>query len=221
MAKARVLTFSSSGFDKRASRTTTIRYASGQAIFSQGDTAAALFRVEDGHVKLTVRSKHGKKAVIAVLGAGECFGEGCLEGNGNVRRSSTATSVQGASIARVAKGRMLRRLRAEPALARLLTSHLLLRVARSEEDHAGQMLHSSEQRLARLLLRLADFTRPRGALHGIKLDQRTLSQMVGTTRSRVSFFMNRFRDRGFIEYRGGLKVYKGLRTFLEQGSAAA
>jgi CRP-like cAMP-binding protein len=214
MAKCTPNTFCSSGFDKRASHPTIGHYAKGQLIFSKGDCSDAVFRVEAGNVKLTIKSSGGKSAVIAVFQAGECFGVGCLRGK-ELRRS-TATSIGDSSVARVGKTIMLRRLRAEPALAKLLIAYLLRRVSRSEDDHADQLLHSSERRLARLLLLLSDFASD--SAHVVSLaefDQGTLAQMVGTTRSRVSHFMNEFRKRGFIEYNGDLKVHKALLSFLE------
>jgi CRP-like cAMP-binding protein len=211
----RVSTFNSSGFDKHVAQTTTAHYGKGQPIYSQDDAADAIFRVEDGSVKLSV-ALDGKRAVIAVLCAGECFGEGCLEGD--ARRTSSATAVLESKVVRVPKGPMLRRLRQEPALARLFISHLLLRVAGAEGEHANHLLNSSERRLARALLHLTDSHNGSGRPRVIKLDQRTLAEMVGTTRSRVSFFMNRFRKKGFIAYNGTLHVHKALRNFLQQTS---
>ncbi|MDP9269090.1 MAG: Crp/Fnr family transcriptional regulator [Acidobacteriota bacterium] len=201
-----------SAFEGRAALTSSCHYTNGQDIFVQGDRADAVFRVEDGNVKLTVRATGGKRAVIAVLRAGECFGEGCLEGT--PVRGSTATAMRGCNVSRVTKVHLLARLRSEPALARLFITYLLQRVARSEDDHADRLLHSSERRLARLLLWIAH---PNGGTLSTSvdsLDQGTLAQMVGTTRSRVSFFMNRFRKQGFIDYNGRLHVHKALLTFL-------
>ena len=211
MSRSAAVSFASSGFEGRAASITSSHYASGQDIFVQGERADALFRVEDGNVKLTVRSADGKRAVIAVLRAGECFGESCLEGSG--RRAATATAMQGCNIARVTKTHMLARLRSEPALARLFITHLLQRVAHSEDDKADRLLHSSEKRLARLLLRIAS-SNGNSSSSVPTLDQGTLAQMVGTTRSRVSFFMNRFRKQGLIDYNGHLHVHKALLTFL-------
>jgi len=213
MAK-NIRTFSSSGFDKQAAETTTAHYDKGQPIYSQDDAADAIFRVEDGSVKLSV-ALDGKRAVIAVLCAGECFGEGCLEGHAH--RTSSATAVLESDIVRVPKAPMLRRLRQEPALARLFISYLLLRVASSEGEHANRLLNSSERRLARTLLRLTDSHNGSGRPpRVINLDQRTLAEMVGTTRSRVSFFMNRFRKKRFITYNGTLRVHKALHNFVVQ-----
>jgi CRP/FNR family transcriptional regulator, cyclic AMP receptor protein len=214
-----VSTFNSRGFDKHVAQTTTVHYAKGQPIYSQDAAADAIFRVEDGSVKLSV-ALDGKRAVIAVLCAGECFGEGCLEGD--ARRTSSATAVLKSEIVRVPKAPMLRRLRQEPALARLFISYLLLRVASSEGEHANHLLNSSERRLARALLRLTDSHNGSGRPpRVISLDQRTLAEMVGTTRSRVSFFMNRFRKKGFIAYNGTLHVHRALLNFLLRTSPKA
>jgi CRP/FNR family transcriptional regulator, cyclic AMP receptor protein len=213
MAK-NIPTFSSSGFDKHAAETTTVHYDKGQPIYSQDDAADAVFRVEDGSVKLSV-ALDGKRAVIAVLSAGECFGEGCLEGDAH--RTSSATAVLKSKIVRVPKTPMLRRLRQEPALAKLFISYLLVHIASSEGEHAHHLLNSSERRLARVLLRLSDSHNGSGRPpRVINLDQRTLAEMVGTTRSRVSFFMNRFRKKGFITYNGTLRVHKALHDFVLQ-----
>jgi len=218
MAK-NIPTFSSSGFDKQAAATTTVHYDKGQPIYSQDDAADAIFRVEDGSVKLSV-ALDGKRAVIAVLSAGECFGEGCLEGDAH--RTSSATAVLESEIVRVPKAPMLRRLRQEPALAKLFISYLLVRIANSEGEHANHLLNSSERRLARALLRLTDFHNSSGRPPRIiNLDQRTLAEMVGTTRSRVSFFMNRFRKKGLIAYNGKLHVHKALLNFLLRTSPEA
>jgi len=213
MAK-NISTFSSSGFEKHAAQTTTVHYDKGQPIYSQDDAADAIFRVEDGSVKLSV-ALDGKRAVIAVVSAGQCFGEGCLAGDAH--RTSSATAVVDSEIVRVPKESMLRGLRQEPTLAKLFISYLLVRLARSEGEHANHLLNSSERRLARALLHLAHFQSGSGrAPRVINLDQRTLAEMVGTTRSRVSFFMNRFRKKGFIAYNGTLRVHKALRNFVLQ-----
>jgi len=211
MSKSAPPTFGSSGFGGRVARAAS-HYINGQDIFVQGDHADAVFRVEAGNVKLTVRSGNGKRGVIAVLRAGDCFGEACLEGA--ARRASTATAMRGCDIASVTKTHMLARLRSEPALARLFITHLLHRIARAEDDHADRLLHSSEKRLARLLIHIASPNGGPSSASVASLDQGTLAQMVGTTRSRVSFFMNRFRKQGFIDYNGHLHVHKALLTFL-------
>jgi CRP/FNR family cyclic AMP-dependent transcriptional regulator len=212
-------TFTARGFDQRASRSTIRHYLHGQAIFSRGDAADAIFRVERGNVKLTVRSRGGKKAVIAVLRAGECFGEGCLIGNS--QRTYTATSIRQSTIGRVSKRTMVHRLHHEPALAKLFIAHLLLRVGRIEDDLVDQLLNSSERRLARLLLRLCSSGKPGGRPEVVHVDQGTLAQVVGTTRSRVSYFMNQFREKGLIDYNGSLHVRKSLLAFLQREHASA
>lgn len=206
-------TFQSSGFDERVPSTTIGDYAKGQPIFWQGDVADAIYCVKNGNVKLSVRSEQGRNAVLAVLHVGQCFGESCLEGKS--RRSSTATAVRHASIARVGRSPMLRRLRREPVLARLFIAYLIRRAVTLQDDHANLLLNSSERRLAKTLLQLAnpsgDFRNSRRA---VKIDQGTLAQMVGTTRSRVSYFMNRFRKKGLIDYNGDLHVHRALLAFL-------
>jgi CRP-like cAMP-binding protein len=188
-------------------------YQHKQAIFAQGDKADAMFYVHNGNVKLTVASKGGKKAVIAILRQGDFFGEGCL-----VRQSmrmSSATAIQPSTIARVKRVAILRLIHEDPAFARLFISHLLSRIERIEEDFVDQIFSSSEKRLARILLVLASFglqSKPEPAI--LKVSQETLAEMVGTTRSRVSYFMNRFRKMGLIHYNGGLQVHRTMLTFL-------
>ena len=214
MPSRRTLAFSSRTFlGKIGSRRTSQNYRNKQPIFSQGDAADAMFYVEAGNVKLTVLSKRGKKAVIAILRQGDFFGEGCL-GSPSVRMS-TATAVQLSTIARVEKATIVRIVHDDPVFARLFIAHLLSRVARIEEDFLDQLFNSSERRLARTLLSLAGFgtqSKPHSAK--LKVSQGTLAEMVGTTRSRVSFFMNRFRKMGFIEYNGSVQVHRSLLTFL-------
>ncbi len=214
MPRKRALTFNSGTFLKRiGSRRTSREYPNKQPIFSQGDAADAMFYVEAGNVKLTVLSKRGKKAVIAIFREGDFFGEGCL-GTPSLRMS-TATAVHPATIARVEKATIVRIVHEDPVFARLFIAHLLSRVARVEEDFLDQLLNSSEKRLARTLLLLAGLgtkSKPYSTL--LKVNQGTLAEMVGTTRSRVSFFMNRFRQMGLIEYNGSVRVHKALLTFL-------
>jgi CRP/FNR family transcriptional regulator, cyclic AMP receptor protein len=191
----------------------TQNYRSKQAIFAQGDKADALFYIRSGHVKLTVMSKIGKKAVIAILHRGDFFGEGCLTKQS--LRISTATTIEAATIARVMSEDIARIIRREPVFAKLFISHLLFRIERIEEEFLDQMFNSSEKRLARILLLMADFqmhSEPESAL--FKVNQRTLAEMVGTTRSRVSYFMNSFRSRGFIDYNGSVRVHPALLAFL-------
>jgi CRP-like cAMP-binding protein len=195
---------------------TTQEYRSGQTIFDQGDEADAIFYIRNGNAKLTVVSKSGKKAVIAILRCGDFFGESCL--TGRTLRTSSATAIRASTISRVKRPDIVRILQRDPAFAKLFTSHLLLRIGRIEEDLVDQVCNSSEKRLARLLLILADYGRKAEPGLGIpKVDQETLAEMVGTTRSRVSYFMNRFRTKGYIDYNGSLHVHEALQTFLFDG----
>ncbi len=180
-----------------------------QTIFSQGDAADAVFYIQTGKVKLTVVSKQGKEAVVAMLEAGAFFGESCLIGQ--VIRLSTATALEASSILRITKETMLRILSEEPSFSKFFTTYLLSHSMRIEEDLVDQLFNSSEKRLARALLLLARFGKegePQVCIPNIS--QETLAEMIGTTRSRVSFFMNKFRKLGFIEYNGTLNVHSSL-----------
>ena len=195
-------------------RKTTREYRNKEEIYSQGDAANSMFYVETGHVKLTVASKLGKKAVIAILGKGDFFGESCLLDNS--RRPATAIAMQNSTVACVQKAMLRGIIRREPAVSGLLVNDLLSRIGRVEEDFTDQLLNSSERRLARLLLRLSHSGQSSRAAPAIlHLSQGTLAEMVGTTRSRISFFMNRFREMGLITYNGSLQVHRSLRTFLQ------
>lgn len=206
-------------FKHLAGDATSRRYHNGQAIFSQGDAANAIYRVEEGNVKLTFKSVHGQKAVISLLRAGDCFGEGCLINN--ALRICTATSIHQATVGRIGKRVMMRRLQDEPAFAKTFTAHLLLRIGQVEDDLVDQLVNSSERRLARLLVQLCDpLASANGDSTAVHVDQGTLAQAVGTTRSRVSYFMNRFRQKGFIEYNGSIRVHRTLLLFLLADSAA-
>jgi CRP-like cAMP-binding protein len=197
-------------------QSTTQEYHIGESIFDQGDKADAIFYIQNGNAKLTVVSKSGKKAVIAILRQGDFFGEGCLARR--ALRTSSATAIRRSNVTRVERLKMARILQREPAFAKLFTAHLLFRIGRIEEDLVDQVCNTSEKRLARLLLILTDFGRQAELEPGIpKVNQETLAEMVGTTRSRVSFFMNRFRTRGYIDYNGSLHVHKALETFLFDG----
>ena len=216
MPRKRVLSFNSGTFLKKIGRRKTSReYRNKEIVFSQGDVADAIFYVEAGDVKLTVVSKRGKKAVIAIFRQGDFFGEGCLE-TASLRMSS-ATAVHLALITRVEKATIVRIIHDDPMFARLFIAHLISRVVRIEEDFVDQLFNSSEKRLARTLLLLARFgthSKPHSA--DLKVSQGTLAEMIGTTRSRVSFFMNRFRKLGLIDYNGSLQVHRELMTFLLQ-----
>jgi CRP/FNR family transcriptional regulator, cyclic AMP receptor protein len=183
----------------------------GQAVFAQGDPANSIFYIQKGKVKLTVVSEQGKEAVIALLGARDFFGEGCL--TVQPLRMATATAMSECSIMRLEKPAVVEVLHKEPAFAELLLSYMLTRTMRIEEDLVDQLFNSSEKRLARALLLLANFGKdgkPETVIP--KISQETLAEMIGTTRSRVSFFMNKFRKMGFIEYDGAstLEVHSSL-----------
>ena len=180
-----------------------------QIIFSQGEAADAVFYIKKGKVKVTVLSKQGKEAVVALLGTDEFLGEGCLIGQ--PKRLATATAMSECVTMRVEKAEIIRVLQDEPAFSQMFVSHVLARNARVEEDLVDQLFNSTEKRLARLLLLLANFGkegRPEPLV--AKISQETLAEMIGTTRSRVSHFMNKFRDAGFIEYNGHLEVHSSL-----------
>lgn len=185
------------------------KYTRDQPIFTQGDLADAVFYIQSGKVKLTVVSEQGKEAVVAMLSAKEFFGEGCL--TAQTRRISTAVAMGPATIIRLEKAAIMDVIRREPAFAELFIAHLLERAVRVEADLVDQLFNSSEKRLARILLLLANFGKegkPEPVI--AKISQETLAQMVGTTRARVSFFMNKFRRLGFIEYNGGIEVHSSL-----------
>lgn len=184
-------------------------YKPDQVLFSQGEPADAVFYIMAGKVKISVVSKQGKEAVVAMLGADEFCGEGCLAGQ--TRRMATAMAISDAQIMRIDKKAILRVLQDEPAFSEMFIAHLLTRMIRVEEDLVDQLFNSSEKRLARALLLLANFGKE-GKPEAIigKVSQETLAEMIGTTRPRVSFFMNKFRDLGFIEYNGKLVVHSSL-----------
>ena len=178
-------------------------------IFAQGDAAEAVFYLQAGKVKLTVVSEQGKEAVVAVLERESFFGEACLVGQ--TVRPATATALEDSSIVRIDKDAMLRMLHEESAFAELFTGYLLAHTMRVEADLVDQLFNSSEKRLARLLLLMAHFgkeDKPETVM--AKISQETLAEMIGTTRSRVSFFMNKFRKLGFIDYNGELHVHSSL-----------
>ena len=178
-------------------------------IFAQGDDADSVFYIRKGKIKVTVLSKEGKEAVVAILGTDEFVGEGCLIGQ--PKRLATASAMTDCVTMRVEKTEILRVLQDEPAFSQMFVSHILARNARVEEDLVDQLFNSTEKRLARLLLLLANFGkegRPEPLI--AKIDQETLAEMIGTTRSRVSHFMNKFRKAGFINYNGHLEVHSSL-----------
>ena len=193
-----------------------------QTIFAQGEAANAVFYIKKGKVKVTVVSTQGKEAVVAILGADEFLGEGCLIGQ--PRRLATATAMTDCMTMRVPKAEILQVLRDEPAFSQMFISHILARTARVEEDLVDQLFNSTEKRLARVLLLLANFGKEgRPEPINAKISQETLAEMIGTTRSRVSHFMNKFRQLGFIAYNGHLEVHSSLLSVVlnDQPSAVA
>jgi CRP/FNR family cyclic AMP-dependent transcriptional regulator len=185
------------------------RFARGAVVFAQGSQATSVFYIQEGGVKLSVLSSAGKEAVVAMLGPGDFFGEGCLAGQ--PLRMGSATALVLTTVLRIQKREMMRTLHEQSALSDRFIAHMLARNIRIEEDLVDQLFNSSEKRLARTLLLLARYgeeERPQRVLP--KLSQETLAEMVGTTRSRVNFFMNKFRKLGFIRYNGGLKINSSL-----------
>jgi CRP-like cAMP-binding protein len=188
---------------------TIAKYRKGQTVFSQGSIADSVFYIQKGKVKIAVVSEHGKEAVVAILGKDEFCGEGCLAGQ--PKRIASATALTECEIMRIEKGAIVRTLHDEPEFSQLFLEHLLARTIRVEEDLVDQLFNSSEKRLARALLLLANFGkegRPEPII--TKVSQETLAEMIGTTRSRVSFFMNKFRKLGFISYNGKIEVNSSL-----------
>jgi CRP/FNR family cyclic AMP-dependent transcriptional regulator len=190
-----------------------VTHRKGQVIFSQGDAADAVFYIQKGKAKVTVVSEQGKEAVVAMLGADEFFGEACLAGQ--VQRIATVVTMTESTIVRLDKSAIVRLIHGEPAFSEMFIAHLLSRTIRVEADLVDQLFNSSEKRLARLLLLLANFgkeSKPEPII--AKISQETLAEMVGTTRSRVSFFMNKFRKLGLIAYNGdiegGIEVHSSL-----------
>jgi CRP/FNR family transcriptional regulator, cyclic AMP receptor protein len=187
-----------------------VAFAKKQTIFAQGDSADAVFYIQAGKIKLTVVSKIGKEATLGILGEGQFFGEGCL--GGQTLRMGSATAMTDCELLRIDKKAMMLALHREHTFSDLFVAYLLARNIRYEEDLVDQLFNSSEKRLARLLLLLAHFGKE-GAPETVipKISQETLADMIGTTRSRVSFFMNRFRELGFLDYgESGLKVHSSL-----------
>ncbi len=203
------------GFDPKAflskvgTGKTILEFEKNQQVFGQGDVADAVFYIQKGSVKLTVLSEHGKEAVVGILEPGQFFGEGCL--NGHPLRIATTTAMEQCVITSITKEAMIATLHNEPKFSELFMAYLLTRNSRVEEDLIDQLFNSSEKRLARLLLLLAHFGkegRPQPIL--LDMSQETLAEMIGTTRSRVSFFMNKFRKLGLISYNGKIEVHNSL-----------
>jgi CRP/FNR family transcriptional regulator, cyclic AMP receptor protein len=184
-------------------------YAKNQKIFNQGDIADTVFFIQKGKVKITVLSEHGKEAVVGIFGEGQFFGEGCLLGS--ELRTTTSVAMEDCLITSITKPAMLATLGAEPKFSAFFMAYLLKRNSRIEDDLIDQLFNSSERRLARLLVLLADFGGEGGAQPiPLTLSQETLAEMIGTTRSRVSFFMNKFRKKGLIDYNGKIVVHRSL-----------
>jgi len=185
------------------------RYRKNHKVFSQGDVADAVFFIRSGKVKITVLSEHGKEAVIGFLTENQFFGEGCL--NGSKLRSATSHTMEECLITSITKTAMLAALEKEPKFSAFFLTYLLSRNSRIEDDLIDQLFNSSERRLARLLLLLANFGNEDGPVPiPVTLSQETLAEMIGTTRSRVSHFMNKFRKKGFIKYNGKIEVHRSL-----------
>jgi CRP/FNR family transcriptional regulator, cyclic AMP receptor protein len=208
--KKKKLRFNVNSFLSRTDGGRTITsYRKNEIIFSQGDPADAVFYIQDDKVKVCVISEAGKEAVVALHGKGDFFGEGCL--TGQPLRLATVTAMTECVIMRLAKADIVRVLRDEPKFSEVFVSYLLARNARVEEDLVDQLFNSSEKRLARVLLLMANFGKE-GKPEPIiaKISQETLAEIIGTTRSRVSTFMNKFRQLGFINYNGELEVHNSL-----------
>src|SRR5579872_2697267 len=211
MAIRRQPSFDTTSFLAKVGEGRSVRkYRKGQVIFSQGDVGDAVFYVQKGKVKVTVLSEQGKEAVIAILGTNDFFGEGCLAGQ--TLRISRVTAMTDSVISRIEKAAIIRVIHQEPTFAEMFIAHLLGRTIRVEGDLVDQLFNSSEKRLARMLLLLANFgkeSKPEAVIP--KVSQETLAEMIGTTRSRVSFFMNKFRELGFIDYNAsGMEIHASL-----------
>ena len=188
---------------------TIAKYGKSQTVFSQGDIADSVFYIQEGKLKVTVTSENGKEAVVAILGKDEFCGQGCLAGQ--PKRIGNATTLTECEIMRLDKEVIIRVLHDEPAFSEMFVSYLLARTIRVEEDLTDQLFNSSEKRLARALLLLANFGkegRPETIIQ--KVSQETLAEMIGTTRSRVNFFMNKFRKLGLIDYNGHIEIHSAL-----------
>jgi CRP/FNR family transcriptional regulator, cyclic AMP receptor protein len=186
-----------------------LEFHKNQHVFEQGDVADTVFYIQRGKVKLTVLSEQGKEAVVAILEPGQFFGEGCM--NGHPLRIATTTAIEDCVITSITKAAMITAIHDEPKFSELFMAYLLTRNSRIEEDLIDQLFNSSERRLARLLLLLANFGKE-GSPQPISpnISQETLAEMIGTTRSRVSYFMNKFRKLGLVSYNGHIEVHNSL-----------
>jgi CRP/FNR family cyclic AMP-dependent transcriptional regulator len=186
-----------------------LNYHKNQSVYAQGDSANTVFYIQKGRVKIVVLSEHGKEAVVGILEVGQFFGEECL--NGHALRIATTITLEECVITAITKAAMITLLHGEPKFSELFMSYLLSRNSRIQEDLIDQLFNSSEKRLARLLLLLANFGKEGGpAPMKVDISQETLAEMIGTTRSRVSFFMNKFRKLGLISYNGKIEVHTSL-----------
>ncbi|MGD0790627.1 MAG: Crp/Fnr family transcriptional regulator [Terriglobales bacterium] len=216
MASKRTLGFSPTVLRKKFRAGMTVRnYRDKEVVFSQGDTADALFYIQSGTVKLTVVSTRRKKAIIAFLQRGSFFGEGCL--GGQSLRICTARSIGPSNITRLRKESTVRTLKRDPQFATLFVAYLLSRIIRIEEDLVDQFFNFSERRLARVLLLFGQITKESKPEYPLKVSQSTLAEMVGTTRARVSKFMNGFKKKGFVSYNDGLQINSALITSFLHG----
>jgi CRP/FNR family transcriptional regulator, cyclic AMP receptor protein len=190
-----------------------VEFRAGAPVFAQGDACEHVMYIQEGGVKLSVRSHAGREGVIAVLGRGDFFGEGCLAGQ--MRRMGSATAIMPSSIMVIEKQKMVRLLHSQHAMSDRFIEHMLSRHLRFEEDLIDQLLNSSEKRLARTLLLLAQYDEPGKPQRAVpKMSQDTLAEIVGTTRSRVNFFLNKFKKQGFVEYNGQFTINSSLLSVL-------
>jgi CRP/FNR family transcriptional regulator, cyclic AMP receptor protein len=216
MVTEREGSFDPKAFLARVGEGRTIRkYRKGEVVYAQGDPANSVFFIQRGQVKIAVVSEQGREAVLAILAADEFFGEGCLAGQ--ARRISSTVAMTEADIVQLEKAHIASIIHREPAFSEMFIAHLLARKIRTDADLIDHLFNSSEKRLARLLLLLANVgkdTEPEPIM--VKISQETLADMIGTTRSRVSFFMNKFRRLGFIEYNGRISVHRSLLNVILQ-----
>jgi len=209
MAKKRNATFNPKSLSPRDAGKKSVKYRKDQVVFSQGDAAGEVYYIQKGKVRISVVSDRGKEAIVSILGPDVFFGESCI--SGQALRISTAIALTEATLVRIGKQEMTNLLQHDVAFSEMFMTHLLTRTMRVEADLIDQLFNSSERRLARLLLILANYGnegKPEPIL--AKISQEMLAEMIGTTRSRVSFFMNRFRKLGFINYNGHIEVHRSL-----------